>query len=156
MELSLTSEKVESIVFVGNIIHKPGKKKIREIAVLLGLMTAYAQGLKYGQSHIKYLEIDKNKALQKAHGNFERLMHISVEGTRDIQWWLRNIDGFPREIKIDDSEVNITTDASLEGWGAHVEKEVTGGRWLPEERDDHINVLELKAILLGLQSLVTT
>ena len=41
----------------------------------------------------------------------------------------------------------ITTDASLQGWGAHIEARATGGRWLPEEADAHINVLELRAVL---------
>ena len=42
----------------------------------------------------------------------------------------------------------------MEGWGAHLNAVATGGRWLVTEKDDHINVLELKAILIGLQSLV--
>ena len=47
----------------------------------------------------------------------------------------------------------MATEASLEGWGAQIGIEDTGGRWLPSESDEHINVLELKAILLGLHSL---
>ena len=66
------------------------------------------------------------------------------------------MDGAHRAIKIEDSSVEITTDASLEGWGAHEAHIATGGRWLEEELGEHINVLELKAILLGLQSLVDT
>ena len=54
---------------------------------------------------------------------------------------------------------SLTTDASLEGWGAVIEslpvngdQQSSGGRWTIEEKLDHINVLELKAGLLGLQS----
>ena len=38
------------------------------------------------------------------------------------------------------------------GWGAVSQGSATGGRWALEELA-HINVLELKAVLLGLQSL---
>ena len=43
-------------------------------------------------------------------------------------------------------------DACLTGWGAAVGTSKTGGHWAHEELD-HINCLDLKAILLGLQSL---
>ena len=48
----------------------------------------------------------------------------------------------------------VTTDASLEGWGAHSQNVEAGGRWRVEDGNDHINVLELRAIFLALQSLV--
>ena len=46
----------------------------------------------------------------------------------------------------------MSTDASLLGWGDVSEGRPAGGRWGPGEIT-HINVLELKAVLLGLQSL---
>ena len=45
------------------------------------------------------------------------------------------------------------TDTSTLGWGATLGQTTTGGRWSPEEKEYYINYLELKAILLGLQSL---
>ena len=47
----------------------------------------------------------------------------------------------------------LYTDASNEGWGGHVGGRATGGRWSDSEKEEHINVLELKAIELSLQSL---
>ena len=53
----------------------------------------------------------------------------------------------------------ITTDASQLGWGAvldsHEEagdEQSTGGRWNVEEQREHINVLELKAGWLGIET----
>lgn len=43
-------------------------------------------------------------------------------------------------------QLELHTDASLTGWGA-----TFGGHWVQEDLN-HINCLELKAILLGLQS----
>ena len=50
----------------------------------------------------------------------------------------------------------IYTYASLEGWGASMGNVSTSGAWLPDENLMHINVLELKAILLALKSFVKT
>ena len=47
----------------------------------------------------------------------------------------------------------LTTDASNMGWGAVCGNTSTGGLWSLEEQRNHINYLELKAVLLGLQSL---
>ena len=45
----------------------------------------------------------------------------------------------------------IFTDASNAGWGAHLGQNSTGGVWSLTEKHLHINLLELKAVLLALQ-----
>ena len=47
----------------------------------------------------------------------------------------------------------ITTDASGQGWGAVLHPHRVSGVWSKEEVFDHINTLELKAVLLALQNL---
>ena len=43
------------------------------------------------------------------------------------------------------------SDASNEGWGAHLEQNSTQRLWSPQEKGLHINVLELKAVFLALR-----
>ena len=45
----------------------------------------------------------------------------------------------------------IFTDASNAGWGAHLDNDSTGGVWSPTEKHLHINLLEMKAVLLALR-----
>ena len=47
----------------------------------------------------------------------------------------------------------IHTDASLEGWGAHSEKNQVQGMWSNKFQNFHINVLEAMAVLLALKRL---
>ena len=50
----------------------------------------------------------------------------------------------------------IFTDASDQGWGAHLENMTVSGNWTSQEKTLHINVLELKAVkdsLSGLKKL---
>ena len=51
------------------------------------------------------------------------------------------------------AKILIYTDASTEGWGA-IGRVKRQGAIGSNKKEEHINVLELKAILFGLQSLV--
>ena len=50
-----------------------------------------------------------------------------------------------------DHSIQLFTDASNEGWGAHLEQSCTQGLWSEQEKRLHINVLELKAVSLALR-----
>ena len=47
----------------------------------------------------------------------------------------------------------VFTDASQKGWGAHLYEIILSGLWSNKEAQLHINVLELKAVLLALKGL---
>ena len=70
------------------------------------------------------------------------------------KWWLdpqNLLQGellHPREHK-----KLIFTDSSNVGWGAHLDQDSTGRPWPPSEKHLHINLLEMKAVLLALQFL---
>ena len=72
---------------------------------------------------------------------------------RHGEWWLdpQNVlQGeflHPRE-----HEILVFTEASNAGWGAHLNQESAGGLWSEHEKHLHINLLELKAVFLALQS----
>lgn len=46
--------------------------------------------------------------------------------------------------------LTITSDASLFGWGTHLQNQIAQGRWSPEELLHNINSLELRAAFLAL------
>ena len=77
-------------------------------------------------------------------------MSISEHAQQDISYPYHTAE---RIIRPDSFDIEMSTDASLLGWlGAVSEGRSAGGRWGPGEIT-HINVLELKAVLLGLQSM---
>ena len=51
-----------------------------------------------------------------------------------------------------DHSIELFTDTSNEGWGADLEQTSTKGLWSDREKRLHINVLELRAVSLALQS----
>ena len=45
-----------------------------------------------------------------------------------------------------DHNIQLFTDASNEGWGAHLDQSSTKGLWSDRDKRLHINILELKAV----------
>ena len=69
-----------------------------------------------------------------------------------LEWWqnptnmMKGADLHPK-----DHSIQLFTDTSNEGWGAHSEQASTKSLWSDREKRLHINVLELKAVSLALQ-----
>ena len=67
-------------------------------------------------------------------------------------WWIHIITYQSKSLRPSSPQLELYADACLTDWGAAVGTSKTGDHWAHEELD-HINCLDLKAILLGLQSL---
>ena len=80
-------------------------------------------------------------------------MTLASGSKSELLWWIKNLHHSHRSLVISKPDLVLTTDASLLGWGAVFDKQETGGQWSSVENKFHINYLEMKAILLGLQSL---
>ena len=81
---------------------------------------------------------------------------MSADALHEIPWWKKNIFKAFKPTRYPKISIIIYTDASLKSWGASTGNGPKGGARLPDEKLMHINVLELKAILLALKSFVKT
>ena len=92
----------------------------------------------------------------KEHWRFLQSLDTLLPWTETISahldWWqnptnvMKGSDLHPK-----DHSIQLFTDASNEGWGAHLEQTSAKGLWSDREKRPHINVLELKAVSLALQ-----
>ena len=75
------------------------------------------------------------------------LVAWTPEIRRDLDWWLDR-ERLELGVALDQvsPQLDLWSDASDVGWGAHLGEEVTSGLWAPEELDVSINVRELLAI----------
>lgn len=154
MTVKPTQEKARKIKrLCESFLHKT-TCSIREFSELIGNLVACEQAVKYAALHYKHLELVKNFNLKQRKGNYDGDMTITHDCIEDIQWWISNIENTSKEVTLPPPTVTLTSDASGYGWGATVVDtcQSTGGMWSDTETDLHINVLELKAILLALQS----
>ena len=154
MLVTLANDKTSQIkdLLVDSIPMK--KTTIRHFAAILGTLAATLPANKYGQVFLKRLEYEKAKALKKRSFNYDASMRLSETARQELTWWLQSIDTISKPILTPNPSVVMYTDASFLGWGCYLPDRNfrTGGRWGPEEAYQDINFLELKAVLLSLQS----
>ena len=114
-------------------------------------MTSFP-AVKYGSLHYRHLDWDKTQALKDHSGNFDAPVSLSEAAKGELEWWVTNVPNVSNDIAPSDPDITVYSDASLLGWGSECEGVRTGGTWLPEEKSNHINFLELQAAFFTLQS----
>lgn len=83
-------------------------------------------------------------------------MILSPPTIQELYWWIHNISYVKgKAIGLLDSSFIITRITSKQGGGAVTNSSVVSGRWLSEESQLHINVLELKAVYFVYLSIVS-
>ena len=152
MNVTLPDEKQEKILVLGRKLIGNLEIKIRELAQFIGLLVSSLPAVKYGALFYRFLEHDKICALRENFGNFEKFTKLTDQSKAEISWWLENIHSSPEDIIVKNPDFIIECDSSKIGWGVRFGDKSTQGHWLPDEAMEHINILELKAVLFGLKS----
>ncbi|XP_039303447.1 uncharacterized protein LOC120357343 [Solenopsis invicta] len=150
--LELTDKKKIKIVELINQVYEGKRYRIRDIAKLLGTLTAACPAMAYSKVYVKRLEREKFLALILNNNDFEGKMHITKAAIEDLQWWKRVVPLGYNPIRVQKFNMEIYSDSSTTGWGAYCNNVRISGFWSKKERKCHINYLELKAAFLALQS----
>ena len=154
MTVHMTPSKSANLIEACQSIIKKKSPTIREVASIVGTMVSSFPGVKYGPLFYRSLENDKTDALKGALGNLDAHMSLSGLALSDLEWWINCSNKDPQPILPLIPSSVLKCDSSLLGWGSILDDTTsTGGRWSSSESVNHINYLELKAILMGLQSL---
>lgn len=154
MTVSLPSEKKVNIVQMCASLKRKQIVVIRDLAILVGKLVAAEPAVEYAPLYIKTLERDKDRGLRANKGTFEERIRLSRVSLCDLHWWIDNLHTACKWLRRQPPDIVISTDSSKSGWGGimHDSNLHTGGHWSYVEKNDHINVLELKAAFLVLQS----
>ena len=80
-------------------------------------------------------------------------MALPEEARRDLSWWMVK-DHLLMGVQFGTPapDLHLYSDASSSGWGAHLLDQNVSGVWSDQEKLLHINLLEMKALFLGLQA----
>ena len=161
MTVAVTKEKQEKLVDKCHVVLEHSSPTIRLVAELIGIIVSSFTGVEYGPLHYRAMEFEKSQALKEARGTFDGPICLSVTARNEILWWVENTHSQFRNIDHGKYWGFLTTDASKEGWGpCSLHYQMTRvltlrGRWTLEEKEQHINILELKAGLMGLKIFCT-
>jgi len=151
MSVYLPDHKVIKIRRLVRQALKYKKMSVLSLSQLVGNLVAACPAVRYGQMYIKRLEFDKIVGLRHSNGNYEHQLTLSSESCEDLRWWLNHDYTLGCKIKADRYNIEIYSDASLTGWGAHLGIHIAKGHWNINEKL-HINVLELMAVYNALRS----
>ena len=123
---------------------------VRQFMSLIGLLTATEKQVHLGRLHMRPIQwhLKNNWRVLES---LEKVIPIPKSLHPHLQWWLQEdnvLSGQPlHPIK---HSLQLFTDTSKEGWGAHLNERTARGSWSLPESKLHINYLELKAVLLAL------
>ena len=125
--------------------------RVRTFMSLIGLLTATEKQVTLGRLHMRPIEWHLKKHWRVPE-SLEKEIPIPRSLHQYLQWWTQEenvLKGQPLHPLR--HAVQIFTDASKEGWGAHLGDFTASGTWSVPESKLHINFLELKAVLLALK-----
>ena len=152
MTVSLTPEKASKLKSEVWCVLSCERPTIREIAQVIGLIISSFPGVMYGPLHFRVTEHEKSEALKQKAGDFDATMSLTPQARNELQWWVNSIDTAVNEINRPEPQIIIHTDASTQGWGCAIDDLTTGGLWTASEKENHINYLEMLAVLFSLQA----
>ena len=152
MNVSLSEEKRDNILTLINSVLGVPHITIRKFAQVIGTLVASFPAVEYGKLFYRQMECLKIEALSFSN-DFESLISLNEKCRSELEWWIS--EGLYSGKLISHGKVDhiIVTDSSGYAWGAIFNDRHTQGLWDEREREMHINILEMKAGLLGIQSL---
>jgi hypothetical protein len=109
---------------------------------------------RYGKAHYRALEHVRDQELALNRYDFDAKVTWPGSCRANLEWWASLTHPISASFESPKFSIHMTTDASLEGWAAVVGDAAFSGTWDECDGDD-IALLELKAVLLGLQAFFT-
>ena len=124
----------------------------RQLSALLGQMESLSCLVPLGRLHKRQFQRLFRDRFSQARQSWDVMIRLgpwflsSTAKWSDMDWLST---GLP--ITRPPHQVELFTDASTDGWGAHAGSLTASGTWPPSMRLLHINILELEAVVLALR-----
>ena len=87
------------------------------------------------------------EAWNQFHGRWSDRLTVPASVLHQLAWWASPAVNQGVSLCAREAEVTLFTDASLQGWGAQFGHRSIHGLWTPAQQQQHINLLELEAVL---------
>ena len=153
MTISLPAGKLKKIRAEARKMALAVSVSARDLARLLGKMNATASVIPVAPLFCRHLQRSLSQALNDNAQSYDTQVTLSPESREELVWWDTHMkDWNGKTLLRRQIDLTIDSDASLTGWGAACQDQRTGGPWSLEERQMHINCLELLAATLAIQT----
>ena len=116
-------------------------------------MESMARLLRDGRAHKRLLQWYIKDLWSQAEQSWDDLISLGPWFSQAVSQWLNKDLMFAMvPLSLLSPDFFLFTDASLTGWGAHMDDLLASGLWSAHWKEHHINVLELRAVWLALKS----
>ena len=151
-----TEKRIESITKSIHKFETSRSRSVRQFMSLIGLLNStFLQVKQVGRLHIRPIQWVLSRHWR--HGQtYAKQISIPPSLAPHLRWWKSKTtlrEG--TSLHPPKHEIQVFTDASDAGWGAHCQGEEIQGTWSQEEQAKHINFLEMKTILIALKNFST-
>lgn len=154
--LYLPKDKLRALQRLVRASAKRSSLSPRELASLVGKLLATARAVSPASLFCGPLS-DLQAEFARARVGWDIQVPISRSIRCHIAWWvsfLEDWNGTAILLPSKTPDVVVFTDASDSGWGASTHNAAAWGSWTLQQAAQHINIKELLAVLLGLESFV--
>jgi hypothetical protein len=159
MIMAVPNDKIISLQTECRKLMREKKCLMKELATVLGRMSHMARigiweaPLHYRKTQNQFIAMLHEEARYSEIKN--KQIYLYPEVITEMHWWtsIELIQSNKMSLILPPFDMIMSSDASTKGWGAFCQG-VSG--WDRKESNNHINVLELKAALLAVQSFVST
>ena len=155
LQLSLNKTIQKVVSECQNLLNNP-QTSILELTRLIGLLRSTIQAVLPARLNCRFLQVQQISSLSENLSYLDKIV-LNQNSKIELKWWVQNLELCNgRELIQPPAEVSIQTDASTKAWGDNVQWNLNGGMWSAQEMKNHINVLELLAIKLAIQTFSKT
>ena len=147
-----TPERWEALQSKINSLLERTSCSVRQLMSLIDLLTAAEKQVPSGRLHMRPIQWHL-KSHWHIPESLEKVIPIPKSLHPHLRWWLKEENILTgQHLHPLRHTVQIFTDASNEGWGAHLGDYTARGVWSVPVSKLHINFLELKAVFLALKA----
>ena len=139
-------------VFIRRLRVPPGfSPTARCLRSLIGLLASTEKMVPEGRLHMRPFQFHLHEHWRYPQ-SLDSLHPWTESISAHLDWWQNPVNVMKgANLNPKDHSIQLFTDASNEGWGAHLEQSSTKGLCSDQEKRLHINILELKAVSLALR-----
>lgn len=126
-----------------------GQILARDYLHLLGLMASCIDLIPNARLYMRPIQLHLLSFWKPSKQSLDIKIPCTQHLVSHLQWWLQTANTLKgRSLRPIQANITITTDASLKGYGGHINinQQVFQGVWTDKEKQLHINNLELEAV----------
>ena len=128
------------------IAEAPSKRALRIWLRLLGCCVALTKIIPLAMCYLRPMQLHVARMWKMSTGSLFDMLPITSEFIQMLEWWTVDHLNVGVPFRLPDPSLTLYTDASAQGWGAHLGDIMRSGTWPADQEDLHINIKELLAV----------